>query len=232
MTSTSGQCALACVCISDTHGLHQSLPPLPDGDVLIHAGDCLGSGSVKSLEAFAEWFEAQPHRHKILVAGNHDYAIEKYPDLIPKLLPTTYYLQDSGIEIDGVKFWGSPWTPRFHGGAFMLDRGSSLKSQWALIPEDTDVLITHGPPYLSGDRAIDGMLTINVGCEDLYYCTRDLPLQVHVFGHIHEGYGMYRRGEQVLINASTCTEHYEPTNKPVVFIARPASVHWLKGSRS
>ena len=223
MAETQEQCPLTCVCISDTHGLHEALAPLPEGDVLIHAGDCLGSGSLKSLEAFAEWFEAQPHRHKLLVAGNHDEALEKHPDLIPKLLPSTHYLQDSGVEINGVKFWGSPWTPRFHNGAFMLDRGSSLKSQWALIPENTDVLITHGPPYLSGDGAIDGMLTINVGCEDLYYRTRDLPLQVHVFGHIHEGYGTYRRGKQVLINASTCTEHYEPTNKPVVFITRPAA---------
>ncbi|WP_432649118.1 metallophosphoesterase [Halopseudomonas aestusnigri] len=110
MTRKSEQCLLTCVCISDTHGLHQSLPPLPDCDVLIHAGDCLGSGSVKSLEAFAEWFESQPPRHKILVAGNHDDAIEKYPELIPTLLPTTHYLQDSGIEIGGVKFWGAPWT--------------------------------------------------------------------------------------------------------------------------
>ena len=124
------------------------------------------------------------HGHKILVAGNHDDAIEKHPELIPKLLPTTHYLQDSGVEIGGVKFWGSPWTPRFHGGAFMLDRGSSLRSQWGLIPDDTDVLITHGPPYLSGGRAIDGMLIINVGCEELYYRTRDMPLQTHVFGHI------------------------------------------------
>ena len=94
------------------------------------------------------------------------------------------------------------------------------------------LLITHGPPYLRGDRAIHGVLAINVGCEDLYYRTRDLPLQLHVLGHIHEGYGMYRRGEQVLINTCTCTEHYEPTNKPVVFIAKPASVHRLKGSSS
>ena len=199
MASPTEHTTLNCVCISDTHGLHTYLPQLPAGDILIHAGDCLGTGSLKSLESFAEWFEAQPHGHKILVAGNHDDAIEKHPELIPKLLPTTHYLQDSGVEIGGVKFWGSPWTPRFHGGAFMLDRGSSLRSQWGLIPDDTDVLITHGPPYLSGDRAIDGMLIINVGCEELYYRTRDMPLQTHVFGHIHEGYGMYQRGEQLLI---------------------------------
>ena len=155
MASPTEHTTLNCVCISATHGLHTYLPQLPAGDILIHAGDCLGTGSLKSLESFAEWFEAQPHGHKILVAGNHDDAIEKHPELIPKLLPTTHYLQDSGVEIGGVKFWGSPWTPRFHGGAFMLDRGSSLRSQWGLIPDDTDVLITHGPPYLSGGRAID-----------------------------------------------------------------------------
>jgi len=90
MTQTPEHNALSCVCISDTHGMHHSLAPLPEGDILIHAGDCLGSGSVKSLQSFAEWLEAQPHRHKILVAGNHDDAIEKHPDLIPKLLPTTH----------------------------------------------------------------------------------------------------------------------------------------------
>lgn len=106
----------------------------------------------------------------------------------------------------------------------MLDRGSSLRSQWGLIPDDTDVLITHGPPYLSGGRAIDGMLIINVGCEELYYRTRDMPLQTHVFGHIHEGYGMYQRGEQLLINACSCTEHYEPINTPVIFVATSSSL--------
>ena len=217
MKHTLERKSLTCVCISDTHGLHSQLPVLPKGDVLIHAGDCLGNGSVRSLESFAEWFESQPHKHKILVAGNHDRALQNHPELIPKLLPTTHYLQDNGIEIGGVKFWGSPWTPRFHSGAFMLDRGWALEERWSLIPDDTNVLVTHGPPHLTGDLAIDGTVHVNVGCEALLDRTRDLPMQVHVFGHIHEGYGLYQRGAQRLINACSCTEYYEPTNHAVVF---------------
>lgn len=208
---------LTCVCISDTHGLHEDLPMLPEGDVLIHAGDCLGTGSVKSFESFAQWFESQPHRHKILVAGNHDRAICERPELITTLLPTSIYLQDRGIEINGFKFWGSPWTPTFHHWHFMLDRGAELKERWQQIPEDTDVLITHGPPHRVGDTVPMPTGNQYVGCEDLLIRTDQLRLKAHVFGHIHEGYGQYRRDGRLLINASTCTEYYEPINKPIEF---------------
>lgn len=208
---------LTCVCISDTHGLHADLPELPKGDVLIHAGDCLGTGSVKSLESFAQWFESQPHKHKILVAGNHDRAFYERPDLIKTLLPTANYLEDSGIDINGFKFWGSPWTPTFHHWCFMLERGVALKERWSLIPEDTDVLVTHGPPQSIGDTVRMPTGIQHVGCEDLLARTDQLALKVHAFGHIHEGYGQYRRDGRLLINASTCTEYYESTNSPIIF---------------
>jgi len=208
---------LTCVCISDTHGLHEDMPPLPNGDVLIHAGDCLGTGSISSLESFAQWFESQPHQHKILVAGNHDKAIYQHPELIETLLPTTHYLQDSGVDISGVKFWGSPWTPTFYNWFFMLDRGEPLKERWALIPEDTDILITHGPPQFTGDTVSMPTGAEYVGCEDLLKRSRHLNLNTHVFGHIHEGYGEYRKQGCLLINACSCTEHYEPTNRPITF---------------
>ena len=211
---------LTCICLSDTHGQHNDMPTLPDGDVLIHAGDCLGTGSVKSFISFAQWFESQPHRHKILVAGNHDRAISEQPELIDVLLPTTHYLEDSGVEINGFKFWGSPWTPTFHHWHFMLDRGVALKERWDLIPEDTDVLVTHGPPQRIGDAVSMPTGIQYVGCEDLLTRTDQLSLKTHVFGHIHEGYGQYVREGRLLINASTCTENYEPINSPIIFELR------------
>lgn len=99
--------------------------------------------------------------------------------------------------------------------AFMLDRGQALREVWAQIPENTDVLITHGPPLGFGDATYIG--SRNVGCADLLERIDDLRLRVHVFGHIHEGYGVYKRRSTALVNASTCTEWYEPTNPPVLF---------------
>lgn len=203
------------VCLSDTHSLHWNIPDIPDGDVLIHAGDSLGQGTLDNIEDFNDWLGTLPHRHKIVVAGNHDWAFQDEPEQARELLSNAIYLEDSGVEIDGVRFWGSPWTPTFMNWAFMLDRGQPLRDAWALIPDNTDVLITHGPPHGSGDATFIG--SSNVGCVDLLERIDELRLKAHIFGHIHEGYGVYPRRGTTLINASACTEWYEPTNPPVVF---------------
>lgn len=98
----------------------------------------------------------------------------------------------------------------------MLDRGQLLHDRWMQIPEDTDVLITHGPPQGIGDEVTLGSECQNVGCVDLLHRIDQLSLNAHIFGHIHEGYGDYQRGKTRLINASTCTARYEPTNPPIV----------------
>ncbi|WP_349292887.1 MULTISPECIES: metallophosphoesterase [unclassified Marinobacter] len=204
------------VCISDTHSLHRQIPEIPDGDVLVHAGDSLGQGTLDNVEDLNEWLGALPHRHKIVIAGNHDWAFQETPALAREALTNAVYLEDSGIEIEGVRFWGSPWTPTFMDWAFMLERGKALCDKWALIPDNTDVLITHGPPKGFGDEANLGFKCQSAGCEQLLDRIQQLALKAHIFGHIHEGYGEYRLGNTRLVNASTCTLRYQPCNAPVV----------------
>ncbi|SDT01688.1 Predicted phosphoesterase [Halopseudomonas litoralis] len=204
------------VCVSDTHSLHWDIPDIPDGDVLIHAGDSLGQGTLNNVEDLNNWLGALPHRHKIVIAGNHDWAFQDTPELARKALSNAIYLEDNGVEIEGVRFWGSPWTPAFMDWAFMLDRGQPLHDVWALIPENTDVLVTHGPPLGYGDTVDLGLGSHNVGCRDLLERIDELRLKAVIFGHIHEGYGVYQRGGTPLLNASSCTERYEPYNPPIV----------------
>lgn len=204
------------VCISDTHSLHRQIRKMPDGDVLIHAGDCLGAGTLDEVEDLNDWLGTLPHRHKIVIAGNHDWAFQETPDLAREALSNAIYLEDNGVEIEGVHFWGSPWTPTFMDWAFMLDRGQPLQERWQRIPDNTDVLITHVPPRDIGDEVAADFGSENVGCLDLLDRIEHLSLKVHVFGHIHEGYGEYSLANTRLINASTCTVHYRPDNRPIV----------------
>jgi Icc-related predicted phosphoesterase len=168
------------------------------------------------VEDLNEWLGALPHRHKIVIAGNHDWAFQETPVLAREALTSAVYLEDSGIEIEGARFWGSPWTPTFMAWAFMLERGKPLYDKWALIPDNTDVLITHGPPKTIGDEASMMFKCQNVGCVDLLHRIERLQLKAHIFGHIHEGYGEYTLGCTRLVNASTCTPRYVPTNPPIV----------------
>lgn len=202
------------VLISDTHGLHNQVK-LPDGDVLIHSGDCLNHGTnAKEVISFASWFKAQPHRHKILVAGNHDFFFEQYrADCETALGPSVEYLEDSRVTIGGLHFWGSPITPRFFNWAFMRDRGFAIRQHWRMIPDDTNILITHGPPDGMLDECRDG----HVGCFDLTRRLETLPnLKLNVFGHIHSGYGVRKVGDLTFVNASQCNEKYRIVNDPIV----------------
>jgi predicted phosphodiesterase len=205
------------VAISDTHMQHDNLQ-LPEGDVLIHAGDSLSTGSIPELVVFLKWFATQPHARKILIAGNHDWVFEKTPGYCKELLwDSIIYLQDSGCTIDGVKFWGSPWQPTFFNWAFNRDRGPEIRRYWDMIPRDTNVLITHGPP--EGIRDQTRFHASRVGCEDLREVVLGLPrLKAHVFGHNHAGYGTQLGDNGTLfVNASICNESYVPVNLPICF---------------
>lgn len=203
------------VCMSDTHLRHNF--SVPNGDVLIHAGDGTGSGNLKEVRQWLAWVASFPHTHKIVVAGNHDFFFERDPELIPSLIPPgVIYLQDSGLEIEGVKFWGSPWQPEFHDWAFNLPRGEALADRWALISSDTKVLITHGPPHGILDK-LPGSQGSHVGCEDLLACVADLShLRLHVFGHIHDAYGQVIKGGTQFVNACICNEDYLACRAPIV----------------
>ena len=199
------------VAMSDTHGLHAKLT-VPDGDVLIHAGDFSRFGKVEDIYGFLDWFGRLPHRHKILVAGNHDRLFEDNPVKAKELLwPSITYLQDKEAVIDGVKFYGAPWTPRFFDWAFNVDRGSDIAKKWAKIPDDVNVLITHGPPF--GICDMSRFQSSRMGCEDLLRRIEQLgELKVHIFGHNHSGHGV----QGMFANVAVCDEAYQPVNQPTV----------------
>ncbi|MBS2038711.1 metallophosphatase domain-containing protein [bacterium] len=200
------------VCLSDTHGLHAELV-VPDGDLLLHAGDLTRRGHLKELKEAADWLHCLPHTHKILIAGNHDFCLQQEPEKARALLSGLIYLEDSFCHCQGVKIYGSPWQPWFHDWAFNLNRGEPLRQTWARIPEDTEILVTHGPPQGVLDRCFDGR---QVGCQDLVQRLQVVQPRLHVFGHIHEAYGQRQLGQTLYVNASCCTLQYEPIQKPIV----------------
>ena len=206
------------ILISDTHTMHEDLV-LPKGDILIHAGDFTGRGKPYEVEDFFGWLErqAKEFKHIVFIAGNHDMSFEyKHPWVVNmlKALPSNvHYLEDSNVIIDGIKFYGSPWQPEFFNWAFNLPRGRKLEEKWEMIPHDTDVLITHGPPMNILDYTARDMW--NVGCLHLYDRVIQVKPKLHVFGHIHEGYGIKEHEGITFVNASSATLRYEIKNKPI-----------------
>jgi Icc-related predicted phosphoesterase len=203
------------IAISDTHGQHKSLS-LPKGDVIIHAGDVSKRGRPAEVEDFLDWFGSLDFKHKIFVAGNHDFLFESAdPEIIQSIIPKgVTYLNDSGIDIDGVKIWGSPITPWFYDWAFNRERGGEIREHWELIPDDTTILITHGPPCNILDETVYSQ---KVGCEDLALKILQIKPLYHVFGHIHESYGLLSKDDITYVNASVLNDRYELVNEPIVF---------------
>jgi len=203
--------------------------------VLVHAGDFTYRGKENEISSFIRWFTALPHTYKILIAGNHEVLLDpdtpmnRRPDkheMAAKLRAhltdcqpgRVFYLHDSSVHVCGLTFYGSPWQPTFGGWAFNAERGSEIREKWDLIHAGVDVLVTHGPPKGHGDRVTSGH---EVGCEDLREAceTRVRPM-VHVFGHIHEAYGVSANAHTLFVNASTCTVRYRPDNPAVVIDVR------------
>ena len=199
------------VCISDTHGGHAKVQ-VPDGDILVCSGDITPHGRLASLDSFDAWMGQLPHRHKFAIAGNHDFCFEETPAEARAKLRNVIYLQDEAVEIEGLKIYGSPWQPVFCRMAFNLGP-DEIRKRWAAIPTDTDVLLTHGPPKGILDCTYDGR---RVGCPELSNRLAELKVKLHVFGHIHEGYGQSQVGATTYVNASICTPAMRPTNAPIV----------------
>ena len=219
------------VFISDTHGQHNIMThPLPEGDVLIHAGDATNVGSEKDIRKFVHWFQnIKGFDYKIFIAGNHDFGFEGKPPWLSKYIneenlsqSDCIYLEDESFEIESskfsrpIKFYGTPWQPEFMNWAFNAPRDQIYK-HWEKIPLDTDILITHGPP----EEILD--LTPRegrVGCASLRHYVEKIKPIINVFGHIHGQYGIATEGKTTFVNASTCTERYVPSNKPIVLSLR------------
>lgn len=189
------------VAVADTHLFHDERFVVPDGDVFVHAGDMCRRGDLAELAIAAAWIEALPHRHKVIVAGNHDWAFQRDPARARAKIAGCTYLEDEGALIEGLRFWGSPWQPAFHGWAFNLPRGEALREKWALIPAGIDVLVTHSPPHGIGDSSgwEDGE---RAGCEELRARVAAVRPRLHLFGHIHQDGGVWGEGETVFANVT------------------------------
>jgi Icc-related predicted phosphoesterase len=205
--------------ISDTHSKH-GLVKLTGGDILIHAGDLTNIGEYEDVYFFLKWLDRQNYKHIIFIAGNHDFyfedktiaEIQKGISTVCKSKIKYHYLNDTGVTIKKLTFWGSPVQPEFYDWAFNRKRGTDINKHWKLIPKLTDVLITHGPPFEILDKTAGGQ---HVGCADLLKKINTIKPKLHVFGHIHEGYGYRENDHTLFINASVLNERYEATNIPI-----------------
>lgn len=227
------------VAISDTHCQHRQIKDFQDtnflgepkdplgGDIIIHAGDALSHGSLVEFTNFINWFSELDFIHRIYVAGNHDFIAENNRSLVKQMCDErgVIYLQDSGYTIDGIKIYGSPQTPFFYDWAFNCARNSAeqhfynkplIKQYWDMIPDDVDILITHGPPY----GILDELQYINgdpkgqfIGCVDLLDAVNRVRPDIHLFGHNHGNGGreIHKDGTS-FYNVSICDEMYAPSN--------------------
>lgn len=216
--------------ISDTHNKHNQIKAdLPGGNILIHAGDLSSRGYPHEVEAFCKWFDKiDNYDHKIFIAGNHDFLFENRRSDAAQIVNSykwINYLQDDRMTIGldpEIKIYGSPWQPEFYNWAFNLPReGWEIQKVWDAIPDDTDILITHGPPNGVLDNIIGW--TDKLGCEVLIRRINAFKPKIHVFGHIHSGNGYFFDGHTHFINASVLNEKYEYEYKPLTIEWDPIS---------
>lgn len=218
------------VAVADTHLYQADLGSIPEGDAFVHAGDLCRRGSLEELASVVPWLHALPHRHKIVIAGNHDWCFARNATAARALLgDSIHYLEDSGTQIDGVAFWGSPWQPRYRNWAFNLDRGVAIAEKWALIPSETQILITHGPPRGFGDRT---PWPGRAGCEDLLRVVQRIRPVLHLYGHIHTGGGLWRDQGVTYVNATTSECERMPTVIDVDISSRTVSEVSIPAARS
>jgi Icc-related predicted phosphoesterase len=205
------------VAMSDLHGY---LPArMPRCDLLLLAGDlCPLQIHAPARQAqwlheeFRAWLGRQPARQIVGIAGNHDFVFQLEPRLVPHDLPWTY-LQDAGIDWEGLKIWGTPWQPWFWDWAFN-GGPEKLQQQWALIPDGTDILVVHGPPHGYGDGVPEGGTIRRCGCPHLLERIREIQPRLVVFGHIHEGRGEWTLGRTKLANVTLLDAGYRPIYEP------------------
>ena len=230
------------VCISDTHG-RPMMHPIPEGDILVHAGDLTMSGTMREIpqEAYriGKFKKDGGFKAAVVIPGNHDWLAERDPALMREVMEENglIYLQHQPAVVEGLRFFGSGYTPRFFDWALNVDRGPELARLWAQIPDDTQVLVTHGPPWGRldtvkrpggemdaqdfgawgrGDKSRNHQAT-RVGCLDMFHRIQNLKdLKLHVFGHIHRP-GMEKGADGITyVNASSCNESYDAVHKPQV----------------
>jgi len=203
--------------ISDTHDQLNKIIFPHDCDMLLIAGDITGMGTIPQLSKFnlhlQKVIKAYGFKDVVYISGNHDFLLQKDGVLAQSLITGAHYLQDSMIEIDGIRIYGSPWSPFFHNWAWNLNRGPQIRAKWDLIPE-CDILITHGPCYGILDEA--DLYSGHLGCRDLLDAVLRIKPKIHLAGHIHGGYGVKEFEGITFVNSSSCNEMYKPVNPPIV----------------
>lgn len=212
------------VIISDTHNLAHMLE-IPDGDVLVHAGDFTMRGTEEEFRDFAYWLSTLPHKDIVICAGNHDWLAESDPLLAKNIIEgsreNVHFLLHEAKNIQNIKFFASPFTPTFFNWAFNLDRGEPIKQKWDLIPNDVDVLITHGPPFGILDVVgpdFRNKVAKHVGCEELRKKIDTMDnLKVHISGHLHNSYGYIKEKNKTFISAASLNDRYNVANRPILF---------------
>lgn len=203
--------------LSDTHGRHleisETYGKLPKVDMVIHAGDCTRYGEYDETDDFLKWYNSLNAKHKVLVAGNHDFILQQV-DRRNELLLNNYgvtYLEDSFVEIDGIGIYGSPWSPIYGMWAFMKHRNDEMNEVWEKVPKDgsIDIMVTHSPAWGRNDISVRGNL--HVGCEMLANHLALINPKVHVCGHIHECGGkiVTESFGTISLNASLLNEYYK-----------------------
>jgi Icc-related predicted phosphoesterase len=223
--------ALRLLCVSDTHDLHQDMPhDLPTADILVHAGDFTCQGRRDELQNFQSWIgrllDEGVVKHAVVVAGNHERSLElsaKHPAVRSAQLamkeelasrPSVTYLEDSACLLEGVRFYGSPWTTCTGESTWAFQKpDSSLSSIFSATPSDIHVLVTHQPPLGIGDHGGDAR---RCGSASLLQAVEAAQPLLHVFGHIHAGHGVYRSHATTFVNAAVCDDDYKPVQKPVL----------------
>ena len=204
------------VLLSDTHTFHDEVI-VPECDILLCAGDFSSTGKAGEVKKFLDWYSVQPATHKIYIAGNHDLSYEDSPEFKARMVhlyPNITYLEVSGINVCGLNIWGDPHQPWFCDWAFNLPRGIRLKEQWDKIPDDTDILVTHGPPH--GILDTISFTGEHAGCLDMLDRITKMNLKLVVFGHIHENYGQVKSGNTIYANVGLCDDRYDIVNQPMV----------------
>jgi len=209
--------------ISDTHGRQNwDIPPC---GVFIHAGDITAQGSLRETAVFAARLRRAMESpggpaHAIIVPGNHDECFETAPAAAIGLFgPNVYVLQDESVAIEGITFYGSPWTPPFMLWHFMAEE-SRLAMLYRNMPAAVDVLVTHGPPHGILDP---GWKMPHAGSPALAQAVAGRQVAHHVFGHLHGAGGrMLQQGNTTFYNVAACDEAYKLVHQPRVFEVKTA----------
>lgn len=201
------------VVISDTHGWHEELD-VQSGDVLIHCGDFedLFAGDAGMLDRADAWLARQNFEKILCTGGNHDRELERRVRTGQQPLAHAHFLQESGLTIHGLKFWGAPWVPMLDGHAFFAE-DKKLETAWSRIPEDVDVLITHTPPAGVLDRSSG---EASLGCPFLTDALQRVKPRLHCFGHVHAAAGREDRDGTTFVNATSVDSRRDVVNPPFV----------------